>query len=95
MPNIHVSEETVKKLHTFLNRSRESPEFGSPRKLKSFDNALNMLLDLALRYEFKDFENLCKLPLVEGEMSEEDFDDPEVMQKKILKQFEELEDAEN
>jgi len=94
MPNVHVSEETVKKLHTFINRSRVSPDFGAEKKLKSFDMAISMLLDFVLRYEFEDFERLCKIPLVMGEMSEENFDDEAVRNEIITKQVdEEMEDA--
>jgi hypothetical protein len=83
--------ETVKKLHTFMNRSRVSNEFGAEKKLKSFDHAINMLLDFALRYEFDAFEKLCNIPLVTGEMKEEDFENEEVRNKIIGAQFDELE----
>ena len=91
MASVYVSEQTKQKLFQFINRSRVSPEFGSPKKLKSFDHAIDMLLDFALRYEFEVFENLCKIPLVQGEMSEETFENEEVRNQIINKQLEEIE----
>lgn len=91
MPSIYVSKEVKRKLETFINRSRVSPVFGSPKKLKNPNQAILMLLDFALRYDFKDFERLTKIPLVQGEMREEDFENEDVRNSIIKKQLEEAE----
>lgn len=94
LPTVYVSKETKEKLYRFINRSRLSPEFGAEKKLKNPNQAILMLLDFALRYEFEDFELLTKIPLLMGEMKEEVFENEDARNKIILKQFEGLQENE-
>lgn len=89
MPSVYVSKKTKEKLYKFINRSRVSPEFGSPKKLKNPNMAIRFLLDFALRYEFEDLERLAKIPLTQGEMKAKDWDSEKIRDKIILKELDE------
>ena len=92
MPSVYVSEETLKKLQKFINRSRVSPYFGAEKLLTSNNYAIAFLLDIALRFDFKDFAKLAKIPIIEGEIPVEIFDDEEAKIHFFKKEFEALED---
>lgn len=95
MPSVYVSEETKEKLYRFINRSRVSPEFGAPKRLKTPNQAIGMLLDCALRYHYDDFERIAKMPSYVGEMSVAEFDNSEVRNKIILENLEAIENEES
>lgn len=71
-----------------------SNDFGAEKRLKSFDDAIEMLLDFALRYDFDVFERMCKIPLVTGQLEPEVFDNEEVRNRIISEQINEAESAE-
>ena len=52
MTSIYLRSETKEDLYKLINRSRVSPEFGSPKRLKNPDRAIKMLVDFALQYYF-------------------------------------------
>lgn len=89
LPIIYVSKKVQKDLYQLINRSRVSPEFGSPKKLKTPSKAIEFLLKIALRYEFEDLERLARIPLIQGEMKPETFDNEEIRDKIIMKEIDE------
>ena len=88
MPQIYVSKKVRLDLKKFINRSRISPMFGSPKKFNSPSKAIEFLLKIGLKHPLITLENLAKLPHIQGEMPPEDFDNPEIRDKKILEEFE-------
>jgi len=91
MPSVYVSEETLKKLHTFMNR-RESPVFGSPKEFKNFNEAINFLLCIGLNFPMNYLKHLAGCNTVSGEMKESDWENKDNRNTIISKQIEEIEE---
>ena len=91
MPSIYVSEKVKENLKKFIEKSRESPFFGSPKKLKNFNRAIEFLLIIALKYPLKTLERWANQTLISGEMPVEVYDNPEARAEYINKRLEEKE----
>lgn len=76
MASIYVSEETKKKLYQFINRTRYSPIFGSPKKYPNPNKAIEFLLEIALKYPLETLEELKNQVLIEGSitMTDEEYE---------------------
>ena len=91
MTSVYLKKSTKQKLYKFINRSRVSPVAFSEKRLKNPNQAIEMLVNFALRFAYDDFEKLTNIPLVSGELPVEVFDNEEERNQIILKQFEEVE----
>ena len=91
MPSVYVNERVKKDLYKFINRSRVCPVAFSEKRLKNPNKAIEFLLKFALRYNFEDLERLSNIPLIEGKMSPELFDNEEKRNSLIIQHFEEKE----
>ena len=93
MTSIYLDKSTKEMLYKFINRSRVSPAFGSPLKLKTPNLAIKMLLDFALRYDFDDFEHITKIPSYVSTLEPEIFDNEELRNQIISEQISDIENG--
>ena len=75
MPNIYVSKKVREELDKFIRSSRISPEFGSPNKFKSPNEAIEFLLQIGLKFPLQSLEKIVRQPFIEFKMtmSDEEF----------------------
>ena len=83
-PSIYVSKEVLEDLKKFIESSRLSPVFGSPKRFKSPNQAIEFLLKIGIKYPLDALDILAK-PLAEGVMTEEEYDNPELKKKIVNK----------
>ena len=76
MVSIYVSKEVKEKLYKFIRSSRISPEFGSPNRFKSPNEAVEFLLDIGFIKPLSSLEKIVNQPFVQFSMrmSDEKFD---------------------
>ena len=72
MPNVYVSKKVKEDLYRFIRSSRISPEFGSPNKFKSPNQAIEFLLEIGLKFPLSSLEKIANQPLIEIKMSMSD-----------------------
>lgn len=87
MPSIYVSKKVKEKLDKFIRSSRISPEFGSPNKFKSPNEAIEFLLKIGLKFPLSSLEKIAKQPLIELKMTMSDSEFEEFERKGELRKL--------
>ena len=98
MVSIYVSKETKEKLYKFIRSSRISPEFGSPNKFKSPNEAIEFLLEIGLRFPLSSLEKIVNQPFIQFSMRMSDeeflkFEESGELRKIIEKKFKKAEEG--
>jgi len=73
-PSIYLPKSVHERLKRFIDKSRISPNFGSPKRFKSPSEAISFFLKIGEKYSIETLEEVAKQVFYTGEITEETYD---------------------